>query len=109
MRKHHFEGIAAVLASMRPTDGTDRTLWRAIVDRVADWCEGQTRDKADGRRFDRAKWMGQCHSARGVCKHCGAIGMVGEECNHCEPLDGLGPMIYQPMTELVQCEGGMSK
>jgi hypothetical protein len=33
--------------------------------------------------------------ADGVCRHCGAIGIVGEECSFCEPQDGLGPMIFQ--------------
>lgn len=32
---------------------------------------------------------------RGECKHCGASGKVGEQCNHCEPSDGLGPMYFQ--------------
>lgn len=31
----------------------------------------------------------------GVCKHCGSVGTVGEECGNCEPQDDLGPMIYQ--------------
>jgi hypothetical protein len=32
----------------------------------------------------------------GVCKHCGASGLVGQECDNCEPQDDLGPMIFQP-------------
>ncbi len=32
---------------------------------------------------------------QGVCKHCGATGEVGEECDNCEPQDDLGPMIFQ--------------
>jgi hypothetical protein len=31
----------------------------------------------------------------GTCKHCGATGEVGEECDNCEPQDDLGPMIFQ--------------
>ena len=35
----------------------------------------------------------------GECKHCGASGPVGEECDNCEPQDDLGPMIYQPLVK----------
>ena len=37
---------------------------------------------------------------QGVCKHCGATGDVGEECENCEPSDELGPMIYQSVKAL---------
>lgn len=33
----------------------------------------------------------------GQCKFCCSIGVAGEECECCEPQDGLGPMIYQPL------------
>ncbi len=33
----------------------------------------------------------------GECKHCGATGPVGEECENCEPSDELGPMVYQTL------------
>ncbi len=33
----------------------------------------------------------------GVCKYCGALGDLGTECDRCEPLDGLGPMVYQKL------------
>jgi hypothetical protein len=39
----------------------------------------------------------------GVCKHCGASGKIGEQCENCEPLDDLGPMVFQP--ELTRSNG----
>lgn len=68
MSKKHFEGIAAILASIRPPAHRDSTLWRLVVDRIADWCERQTADKAQGSRFKRDVFIARCNGNKSADK-----------------------------------------
>ena len=66
MKKHHFESLSRVIAEHNArclvTFGCNASMSFSDeeISALADWCEGQTADKPDGRRFDRARWIAQC-------------------------------------------------
>lgn len=75
----------------------DVVFWRASID-AEDACA--QRNYADTAQATKAEALLASVGVKieGVCKHCGSIGIVGQECGECEPLDGLGPMFYQAVT-----------